>query len=126
MVYQLSYRDWDHRRRRIGVFLLITVGLNIVLYTGTITMPSSSVYSGSSRCWVYCWLVVRSGRCRCNDLVSNVPMHLLATHRKSGNLAALGNASSNLWIGMHAITGGFEIGELKVLALIGSCFYLSL
>ena len=50
-------------------------------------------------------------------LISTVLVHGLAVHRKSGNLAALGIASSNLWIGMHATTKGFEIGELRVMAL---------
>jgi len=50
-------------------------------------------------------------------LVATLLMHGLALHRQSGNLAALGVAASNLWIGMHAITGGFEIGSLKILSL---------
>ena len=50
-------------------------------------------------------------------LISTILVHGLAVHRKSGNLAALGIASSNLWIGMHATTKGFEIGELRVMAL---------
>ena len=50
-------------------------------------------------------------------LISTILVHSLAIHRKSGNLAALGIASSNLWIGMHATTDGFEIGELRVMAL---------
>ena len=44
-------------------------------------------------------------------------LHGLAIHRKSGNLASLGIAASNIWIGMHAITSGFEIGQLRVLPL---------
>ena len=50
-------------------------------------------------------------------LISTILVHSLAIHRQSGNLAALGIASSNLWIGMHATTDGFEIGELRVMAL---------
>ncbi len=50
-------------------------------------------------------------------LVATVLLHSLAIHRKSGNLAALGIASSNLWIGMHAITDGFKIGELVIIKL---------
>ena len=34
-------------------------------------------------------------------LISTILVHSLAIHRKSGNLAALGIASSNLWIGMR-------------------------
>ena len=50
-------------------------------------------------------------------LVATILVHGLALHRRSGNLAALGVAASNLWIGMHAITGGFELGSLRILAL---------
>ena len=42
-------------------------------------------------------------------------LHSLAWHRKSGNLASLGIASSNLWIGIHALSSGWEIGALKIL-----------
>ncbi len=48
---------------------------------------------------------------------ATVLFHLLALHRKSGNLASLGIAASNLWIGMHALTPGFDLGSLKVLPL---------
>jgi len=50
-------------------------------------------------------------------LGATVLFHLLALHRKSGNLASLGIASSNLWIGMHALTPGFDLGTLRVLPL---------
>ena len=50
-------------------------------------------------------------------LFATLLVHGLALHRQSGSLAALGVAASNLWIGMHAITGGFELGSLRILAL---------
>ena len=50
-------------------------------------------------------------------LLATLLVHGLALHRRSGSLAALGVAASNLWIGMHAITGGFEFGSLRILAL---------
>jgi len=50
-------------------------------------------------------------------LISTILIHVLALQRMSGNLAALGIASSNLWIGMHATTGGLRIGELRILPL---------
>jgi len=50
-------------------------------------------------------------------LLSTVLIHGLALQRMSGNLAALGIAASNLWIGMHATTNGFQIGELRILPL---------
>ena len=48
---------------------------------------------------------------------ASVLFQLLALHRKSGNLASFGIASSNLWIGMHALTTGFEIGSLTVVPI---------
>jgi len=50
-------------------------------------------------------------------LLSTILLHGLALNRDSGNLASLGIAASNLWIGMHAVTSGFEIGHLRVLPL---------
>ena len=47
-------------------------------------------------------------------LVATLLLHGLALHRGSGNLAALGVAASNLWIGMHAITDGFTAGSLII------------
>ena len=52
--------------------------------------------------------------------ISTIIIHSLALHRKSGNLASLGIAASNLWVGMHAITDGFKIGELVILKLDSS------
>jgi hypothetical protein len=102
----------------LGVLLLITVGLNIVVSyrynhdaiaaQSTLVLLAVGSTAGSLYGQEGVALMI---------LISTALMHVLATHRDSGNLAALGIASSNLWIGMHAITGGFEIGELKVLAL---------
>ncbi len=102
----------------LGVLLLITVGLNIVVSyrynhdaiaaQSTLVLLAVGSTAGSLYGQEGVALMI---------LISTALMHVLATHRESGNLAALGIASSNLWIGMHAITGGFEIGELKVLAL---------
>ena len=50
-------------------------------------------------------------------LIATILVHGLALHRKSGNLAALGIASTNLWIGMHALTEGFSIGSMRILPL---------
>lgn len=59
-------------------------------------------------------------------LISTILLHGLAIHRKSGNLAALGIASSNLWIGMHAITDGFKIGEMVIIKLDSTLLFLLL
>ena len=50
-------------------------------------------------------------------LIATILVHGLAIHRKSGNLAALGIASTNLWVGMHALTNGFSIGPLTILQI---------
>ena len=42
-------------------------------------------------------------------------MHGMAFQRASGNLAALGIASSNLWVGIHALGGGWEILGLQII-----------
>ena len=52
-------------------------------------------------------------------LIATILLHLIAINRSSGNLASLGIASSNLWIGMHAITAKFEIGPLEVIPIEG-------
>ena len=102
----------------LGALLLVTVGLNIVLsyrydhdaIAAQSTLVLLAVGSTAGSLYGQQGVAIMI-------LISTILMHVLAGHRKSGNLAALGIASSNLWIGMHAITGGFEIGELKVLAL---------
>ena len=48
-------------------------------------------------------------------IIATLLLHSLAWHRKSGNLASLGIAASNLWIGVHALSSGWEIGALKIL-----------
>ena len=51
-------------------------------------------------------------------LLATMLLHGLALHRKSGNLASLGIASSHLWIGLHAIQSSpLEIGALSILPL---------
>ena len=50
-------------------------------------------------------------------LVATFVLHGIAINRRSGNLASLGIASSNLWIGMHAVTTRFSVGPLDVLPI---------
>ena len=52
-------------------------------------------------------------------LLATVVLHGIALNRSSGNLASLGIAASNLWIGMHAITSRFSVGPLEVLPIEG-------
>ena len=42
-------------------------------------------------------------------------MHGMAFQRASGNLAPLGIAPSNLWVGIHALGGGWEILGLQII-----------
>jgi len=50
-------------------------------------------------------------------LTATILVHSLAIYRESGNLAALGIASTNLWVGMHALSNGFNIDSLTILPL---------
>ena len=50
-------------------------------------------------------------------LIATIILHGIAINRESGNLASLGIASSNLWIGMHAITPQFSAGPLQVMPI---------
>lgn len=50
-------------------------------------------------------------------LIATIILHGIAINRGSGNLASLGIASSNLWIGMHAITPQFSAGPLQVMPI---------
>lgn len=47
-------------------------------------------------------------------IVATLLLHGLAWHRKSGNLASLGIAASNLWIGMHAFSNNWTVGALEI------------
>ncbi|MDP6639495.1 MAG: hypothetical protein QGH90_04170 [Candidatus Poseidoniaceae archaeon] len=46
---------------------------------------------------------------------ATILLHGLALLRKSGNLASLGIAASNLWIGIHALANGWSLGGLEIL-----------
>jgi hypothetical protein len=52
-------------------------------------------------------------------LLATMIFHGIALNRGSGNLASLGIASSNLWIGMHAVTSRFSVGPLDVIPIEG-------
>lgn len=58
--------------------------------------------------------------------VATLLLHALALQRHSGNLASLGIAATNLWIGMHAIVNEFSIGQLTILPLEDPRLLLSL
>ena len=102
----------------LGGLLLILVGVNVLVAyrhdhdaiaaQSTLVLLAIASTAGS---------VLGEGGVAGMILLATLLVHGLALHRQSGNLAALGVAASNLWIGMHAITGGFEFGSLRILAL---------
>ena len=47
-------------------------------------------------------------------VVATLLLHGLAWHRQSGNLASLGIAASNIWIGLHAFSQNWQIGALEI------------
>ena len=59
-------------------------------------------------------------------LVATLLMHGLAIMRKSGNLAAMGIVSSNLWIGIHALSNNWVIFELELIRFEGALLLFTL
>ncbi|MDP6742031.1 MAG: hypothetical protein QF544_03085 [Candidatus Thalassarchaeaceae archaeon] len=47
-------------------------------------------------------------------VIATLLLHGLAWHRQSGNLASLGIAASNIWIGFHAFSNDWKIGALEI------------
>ncbi len=102
----------------LGATLLLLVGLNILVayrhdHDAIATQAVLVLLAISSTAGSFFGEIGVAGML----LLATVLVHSLALHRKSGNLAALGIASSNLWIGMHAVTGGFAVGSLTILPL---------
>jgi len=50
-------------------------------------------------------------------ILSTLILHGTALHRNSGTLAVLGVAASNLWIGVHALLGGYMFAGFLVTSL---------
>ena len=115
----IELNRWDYiGMEALGVLLLLLVGVNVLIAyrhdhdaiaaQSTLVLLAIASTAGS---------VLGESGVAGMILLATLLMHGLALHRQSGNLAALGVAASNLWIGMHAITGGFEFGSLRILAL---------
>ena len=115
----IELNRWDYIGMEVlGVLLLLLVGVNVLIAyrhdhdaiaaQSTLVLLAIASTAGS---------VLGESGVAGMILLATLLMHGLALHRQSGNLAALGVAASNLWIGMHAITGGFEFGSLRILAL---------
>lgn len=58
--------------------------------------------------------------------LATLVLHSLALMRNSGNLTSLGVAASNLWIGLHALSSGWSIFGLSILAFDDSLILLLL
>ena len=115
----IELQRWDFITIEIlGLFLLALVGLNVyasyrhnsdaIAAQSTLILLVIGSATGYSFGEIGIALMI---------LLATILVHGLAIHRKSGNLAALGIASTNLWIGMHALTSGFSIGSLTILPL---------
>ncbi len=48
--------------------------------------------------------------------IGTVALHGMALLRNSGNLASLGIASSNIWVGLHALSNNWQIFDLQILS----------
>ena len=102
----------------LGISLLVLVGLNIYV---SYRHEQDAIAAQST---LVLLAIGSTAGTECGEtgvaamiLLATILVHGLALNRNSGNLASLGIASSNLWIGMHALTSGFEIGQLRVLSL---------
>ncbi|MCH2358381.1 MAG: hypothetical protein MK235_02565 [Candidatus Poseidoniales archaeon] len=99
----------------LGLLLLALVVLNVLVayhhdhdaIAAQATLVLLAIGSGAGA--VYGELGVAAG-----IIVATLLLHGLALHRKSGNLAALGVAASNIWIGLHAFSQNWSIGALTL------------
>jgi len=100
----------------LGIVLLGLVGLNIYLAhyfdEDAIAAQATLVLMaiGSAAGAIYGELGVAA-----MIILATMILHLLAFLRKSGNLTALGIASSNIWIGLHALSSGWNVFGLVIL-----------
>ena len=115
----IELQRWDIiSSELLGIFLLSLVGLNVYLsyrhkhdaIAAQSTLILLAIGSAAGYGFGEIGIAIMI-------LVATILVHGLAIHRKSGNLAALGIASTNLWVGMHALTNGFSIGSLTILPL---------
>ena len=118
----IELRSWDliTSDLSLGVVLLLLVGVNVVIAyrhdQDAIAAQSTLVLLaiGSTAGTEFGEVGVAG-----MILVATAILHGIALNRDSGNLASLGIASSNLWIGMHAITAQFSVGPVEVIPIKG-------
>ncbi len=99
----------------LGLLLLALVALNVIVayhhdhdaIAAQATLVLLAIGSGAGA--VYGQLGVAGG-----IIVATLLLHGLALHRGSGNLASLGVAASNIWIGLHAFSQNWSIGALTL------------
>ncbi len=100
----------------LGGILVGLVGLNIFIahhhdedaIAAQATLVTLALASGAGAFYGEVGLALMIG-------LATVLLHGLALMRKSGNLASLGIAASNLWIGVHALSNNWSILGLEIL-----------
>ena len=100
----------------LGILLVLLVGVNVfVAYhhdedaiAAQATLVTLALASGAGATYGETGLAIMIA-------IATILLHSLALLRKSGNLASLGIATSNLWIGFHALSNNWEILGLEIL-----------
>ena len=100
----------------LGGILVGLVGLNIFIahhhdedaIAAQATLVTLALASGAGAFYGEVGLALMIG-------IATLLLHGLALMRKSGNLASLGIAASNLWIGVHALSNNWSILGLEIL-----------
>ena len=116
LAIDLHYWEIIDSASLLGIALLGLVGLNIYLahyfdedaIAAQATLVLMAV--GSAAGAIYGELGVAAML-----ILATMILHSLAYLRASGNLTALGIASSNIWIGLHALSSGWNILGLVIL-----------
>ncbi len=101
----------------LGILLLGTVILNIALayhfdedaIAAQATLVLLAIGSAAGALYGELGVALMIG-------LATIVLHSLALMRNSGNLTSLGVAASNLWIGLHALSSGWNILGLPILA----------
>ena len=101
----------------LGVSLLTLVGFNIAIaqrhnedaIAAQATLVLLVVGSATGALYGEIGIAVMIG-------LGTLLFHILAISRKSGNLASLGIAVSYLWIGVHAISSGWNLFGLEIIS----------
>jgi hypothetical protein len=101
----------------LGGLMVVLVGLNIFIayhhdedaIAAQATLVTLALASATGAIYGEVGLALMIG-------IATILLHGLALMRKSGNLASLGIAASNLWIGVHALSNDWSIIGLDILS----------